>query len=124
MKMASVEGQDHDVKQTSRGYQKLAFLMGIQPEIAIFRKFGWLSTYNLMKLQAQLIHKEDELRRCQRKDELDEKDEKYGYSTSFETLLGSGKNSKQLFLLEESARLLREYSELPFKMNLTSWKLI
>jgi len=52
-----------------QGYPKLAIPMGIYPENAIFRRFGWLSTLNLMRLQAELAQLEEDLKGCQREDE-------------------------------------------------------
>lgn len=44
------------------GYAKLASLMGAYPEVAILRRFGALNIQNLLYLQAELVHLENELR--------------------------------------------------------------
>lgn len=48
------------------GYAKLASLMGAYPEVAILRRFGALNIQNLLYLQAELVHLENELRESSR----------------------------------------------------------
>jgi hypothetical protein len=43
------------------GYADIAKLMCKRPEVAIFRRFAFLNTKNLLYLQAELIHLEIEL---------------------------------------------------------------
>ena len=52
-----------------KGYPKLAILMGENPDVAIFRRFGTMSALNLMRLQAELIDIEEKLRAQQLKDD-------------------------------------------------------
>lgn len=102
----------------AQGYQKLAHLMGKFPDHAIFRRFGWLSMLNLMRLQAELMKLEEDLRERQMKDRIIQ--EKQGlkdgktYATSFEALaeakLGKG-GEKQSDLMERSTAKLHEYSK-------------
>jgi hypothetical protein len=46
---------------TIMGYAEIAKLMGKHPEVAIFRRFAFLNTKNLLYLQAELMVLEDEL---------------------------------------------------------------
>jgi hypothetical protein len=113
--MTSKKPQEQASKSNykSRGYQKLAYLMGKDPEVAIFRKFGWMSTLALMKLQAELAEKERELQQHQQKDEQNSSNP---YPTSFKIGYGESK-PRQFEILEESEKLLRAYSDLPPRMN-------
>lgn len=54
------------------GYPKLARLMSLEPQTAIFRRFGQLTMLNLLRLQAELHDLEREL------GEIREEDEKSG----------------------------------------------
>jgi hypothetical protein len=44
------------------GYEKVARLMALHPEFAIFRRFQELNIRNLLYLQAEITHLEDELK--------------------------------------------------------------
>lgn len=103
---------------TDRGYPKLANLMGNYPDHAIFRRFGWLSTLNIMRLQAELAQLEADLKTCQRKDEKLQSHWEAGetYSTSFEVL--RGKHPEQLEIMERSSKVLQEYSKSPPRINI------
>lgn len=57
--------QDDDLPP---GYPKLAERMSIAPETAVFRRFGFLNTLNLLYLQAELMDIEDQLKHLQKKD--------------------------------------------------------
>jgi hypothetical protein len=46
----------------ARGYPELAFLISTDMDFAIFRKFDELSARNLLRMQAELITIEEELR--------------------------------------------------------------
>jgi uncharacterized protein DUF6594 len=103
-----------------KGYPKLAALMGEFPDIAIFRRFGTLTMLNLMRLQAELIEIEEDLRLKQLQDDVaGQATEKY--STIFSTLNKSKTSSKegdedhptQLALLESSRVKLIEYRLYP-----------
>src|SRR2546429_531863 len=98
-----------------KGYPKLATLIGEFPDVAIFRRFGTLTMLNLMRLQAELIEIEEDLRLKQLQDDAaGQATEKY--STIFSTL-NKSKMSKegdkdhptQLALLESSRVKLIEY---------------
>ena len=46
------------------GYSKLAALMGTYPDAMILRRFGALHAQNILYLQAELVHLEQEFRIC------------------------------------------------------------
>ena len=54
------------------GYSKIAALMGAYPETLIFRRFGAMSAQNLLYLQAELVHLEQELQECTLADQKSE----------------------------------------------------
>jgi hypothetical protein len=51
-----------DVPHRASGYPELAFLISTDMDFSIFRKFDELSARNLLRMQAELISIEDELR--------------------------------------------------------------
>ncbi|KAF2230251.1 hypothetical protein EV356DRAFT_349349 [Viridothelium virens] len=57
--------QENDVPA---GYPKLATWMGLVPETAVFRRFGFLNKLNLLYLQAELKYLEEKLKEIQRRD--------------------------------------------------------
>lgn len=50
-------------------YHGLATLIGTHSELALFRRFAILNAKNLLYLQSELVHLEDELKFIARKDE-------------------------------------------------------
>ena len=52
-----------------QGYPKLASLMSIVPETAIFRRFDALALLNILRLQAELQDMEEELKEIIREDD-------------------------------------------------------
>jgi hypothetical protein len=50
------------------GYEKLAGLMTKHAEVATFQRFDFLNTLNILYLQAELVHLEQELRESMRDD--------------------------------------------------------
>ena len=58
-----------DAEIPLKGYPKLAIVMGEDPDVAIFRRFGALNALILMRLQAELIEIEKELRIKQQDDD-------------------------------------------------------
>jgi hypothetical protein len=53
------------------GYAKIASLMSHHHELAIFRRFGTFNLQNLLYLQAELTHLEDDLKELVEKDQAD-----------------------------------------------------
>lgn len=83
---ASQHGVEQSVADTTHdselppGYPKLAERMAIAPEIAVFRRFGFLNKLNLLYLQAELMDIEEELKDLQKGDH-----KKPGYEQHFAT---------------------------------------
>jgi hypothetical protein len=50
------------------GYEKLAGLMTKHAEVATFQRFDFLNTLNILYLQAEIVHLEQELRESMRDD--------------------------------------------------------
>lgn len=50
-----------DPNRYSRGYQKLAWLMGQLPEFALLRRFGRLNSLNLLYMQTEIYELEKQL---------------------------------------------------------------
>jgi len=95
-----------------RGYPKVAKLMGPYPDVAIFRRFGSLTMLNLMRLQAELLVIEDELRSVQAANDVSSDPDVYLYSTNFQKLNDSkAPNNEQRLLMEKSLQKLEQYSE-------------
>jgi hypothetical protein len=96
----------------TEGYLRLAFLMGLWPEFATFRRFGWLSALNLMRLQSELAKLERDLQSCQTEDGEEQKGLGTGstYSTNFD-VLAHAPDSRQRKVMEDSMVKLQEYSK-------------
>ncbi|KAI7152787.1 hypothetical protein KC349_g8777 [Hortaea werneckii] len=98
-----------DEETSTKGYHRLADLMGHYPETAIFRRFGALNMLNLLSLQAELIDLQVQFRDIWVEDDasvdLDEKD----YSTYFRKLVKS-ETSLQYEMLLEIRKKLQEYN--------------
>ncbi|KAI6910507.1 hypothetical protein KC318_g2947 [Hortaea werneckii] len=98
-----------DEETSTKGYHRLADLMGHYPETAIFRRFGALNMLNLLSLQAELIDLQVQFRDIWVEDDasvdLDEKD----YSTYFRKLVKS-ETSLQYEMLLEVRKKLQEYN--------------
>jgi hypothetical protein len=96
------------------GYTKLASLMSAKPELAIFRRFGSLATQNLLYLQAELAHLEQELARSAKADAESGNDELKTYDRHWKSLAKSGPapngNSQQWVIALQIRKTLREYS--------------
>jgi len=101
------------------GYPKLTILMGEFPDVAIFRRFGALTMLNLMRLQAELIEIEEELRRKQLQDDIaGQGTEKYStilsaLNKSKASKEGDDDHPNQMALLESSQAKLIKYRPYP-----------
>jgi hypothetical protein len=92
--------------------------MGSYPDVAIFRRFGSLTMLNLMRLQAELLVIEDELRSTQAADDVSTHPDVYSYSTDFRKLSDSkDPDNKLLLLMEKSHQKLEQYSESRCKLE-------
>lgn len=95
------------------GYPKLAARTEVQPEIAIYRRFGALNAQNLLYYQAELVDLEEKLIEQQIKDNKDAKGAKKKYATTWYRLKSSAVDgdTKQLDLVMKLRETLKEYSK-------------
>jgi hypothetical protein len=95
------------------GYPKIAGQMSIQPETAIFRRFGELNARNLLYLQAELAYLEKKLSEYEIADNRDPVGEKSNYAVSWYWLAHSKDDgdTKQLDIVLKIRSCLKEYSE-------------
>jgi hypothetical protein len=95
------------------GYPKLAAKIEIQPELAIFRRFGALNAQKLLYYQAELIDLEEKLREQQVEDDRDTRGTKSLYAKTWYRLKESDEDgdTEQLDLVMRIRQNLKEYSE-------------
>ncbi|KAH3917014.1 hypothetical protein HBH56_051130 [Parastagonospora nodorum] len=95
------------------GYPKLARKIDIQPELAIFRRFGALNALNLLYFQAELTDLEEKLTRQQVEDDQDRKGTKAMYAKTWYRLQESEENgdTEQLDLVLRMRELLKKYNK-------------
>ena len=93
------------------GYPKLADFVGLEPQLAIFKRFGALNAENLFFMQAEIAGLEEELREIIAND-LKSKDRKVKKSSSsWRMLQAARENSAQWQKRMEIRERLRDYSE-------------
>jgi len=94
------------------GYPKLAAKIAVQPEAAIYRRFGALNAQNLLYLQAELVDLEERLKEQQDLDNNDSTGRKSEYSKNWFSLQDSGVDgdTEQLDLVMKIREVLKEYS--------------
>jgi hypothetical protein len=97
-----------------KGYPKLAAKIEIQPEIAIYRRFGALNAQNLLYLQAELEMLEIKLRDQQIQDDNDRNGKGPDYAKDWYWLRESENsgNDKQLRIVLQIRASLKAYSKL------------
>lgn len=83
--------------------------MGSRKEAAIFRGFGVLTMLNLLKLQAELVDIDLQLRTTWREDDVNPAEPERFFSVDFYLLRKDGQNTPQLELLELSQQKLQAY---------------
>lgn len=96
------------------GYPKLAGQIGLLPEIAIFRSFSALNAQNLLYLQAELIHLEQQLRKQERADSINAaQGNKATYAVNWFWLYQSKHDGDedQLKLVQTIRARLKEYNK-------------
>ena len=95
------------------GYPKLAAKIEIQPELAIYRRFGALNAQNLLYYQAELTDLEEQLRKQQAQDDQDPRGRKSMYAKTWYRLQESETDgdTDQLDLVLKIREKLKEYSE-------------
>jgi hypothetical protein len=99
-----------------KGYPKLAAKMEIQPELAIYRRFGALNAQNLLYLQAELEMLENKLKKQQIQDDNDKQGNGTHYAKDWYWLNESKNGTKgeqlQLQLVLQIRSTLKVYSKL------------
>ena len=96
------------------GYYKLAQLMGPYQDVAHFRRFGPLTMFSLMALQAEIVDLDVQLRNAIKEDDCSEDAEARLFSSDFYSLNHSsrpGSSRAQLKLLEQIRPKMKEYRE-------------
>jgi hypothetical protein len=95
------------------GYPKLAARTEVQPEIAIYRRFGALNAQNVLYFQAELVDLEEKLRAQQVQDDSNPKGKKSLYAKTWFRLKDSAVDgdTEQLDLVMKIRETLREYSK-------------
>ncbi|OHE91159.1 hypothetical protein CORC01_13535 [Colletotrichum orchidophilum] len=104
-----------------RGYGNLANLFARSPEVAIFRKFGYLSMMNLLRLQSELQELEQQLEDTREEDRNSTDPIRREYESSFRTMkqYAEDSDSIQYELLIEIRKKLEEY-QLKFTVPATT----
>lgn len=107
------------------GYPKLAAKMQVQPEIAIFRRFGALNAQNLLYFQAQLVDLEGQLREQQTHDHTIGQGQKHLYASTWFRLADSevDGDTDQLDLVVKIRDVLRDYSKTFLRVD-TGWRVL
>jgi hypothetical protein len=102
---------------TPLGYPRLAEYLGEHPNFALFRRFGALSSRNLLYYQAELLELKEELEDLERRDNdlaKSDPDNEGDRASTWYWLGGKGcddhSNKDQLNLVLKLRRLLQEYS--------------
>lgn len=95
------------------GYPKIASLMGSHPEMLMVRLFRALNARNLLYLQAELHHIEDQLLKCEQVDTESDDPEVRFYSQDWWSLNNSKGNEhhEQWLLVQKMKEKLREYGK-------------
>lgn len=94
-------------------YPKLSDLMGSWPDFAIFRRFGSLNAQNLLFLQAEITHLENELAEVRAREERNENEkgiiaQRSWYELSQEN--DDGEPCEQWGIVQDIRQKLKEYS--------------
>ena len=94
-----------------QGYHKLAAFMGKSRQVSIFRRFGSLTMFNLLSLQAELVELERDFQDIRQEDDGSSDGVREGLSLSFHNLRASKGtfNDYQLKMLEEIRPKLGKY---------------
>jgi hypothetical protein len=92
------------------GYAKIASLMSHHHELAIFRRFGTFNLQNLLYLQAELTHLEEDLKEVVKKDQADPG--RFFYTKHWYSLANSedGEEKEQWGKVLQIREKLKEYS--------------
>lgn len=120
---ADFNGAVVDKMSTLIGYPKLARMMNLSSDTAIFRRFGELNMLNLLRLQAELHDMEHELQEIRHEDAESNDQVRMDYVKDFRLMRDSADthDSLQYDLLVRIGKTLEAYSEssTPFLMECT-----
>ena len=94
------------------GYPKLADYVALEPQSAIFKRFGALNAENLFYMQAEIAGLEEELREIVANDTNSRDPKVQKFSQSWRILQAARENSAQWQKRMEIRARLKEYSEL------------
>ncbi|KAH8702836.1 hypothetical protein GQ44DRAFT_732716 [Phaeosphaeriaceae sp. PMI808] len=102
------------------GYPKLAAKFEIQPEVAIYRRFGALNAQNLLYFQAELTDLEEKIREKQVQDSNNDKGGKPCYATNWFCLSDSENDgdTEQLDLVMKIREVLKGYNDALIQQSL------
>lgn len=114
----SLELEPAPTKTSSEGYEKLARLMSLSSQTAIFRRFQALTITNLLRLQAELQDMEHELAEIRSDDAQSTDPVRSGYIYDFRSMRDwkDTGDSLQYDLLVAIGKKLQEYSQLSFSI--------
>ncbi|GME63323.1 hypothetical protein GTA08_BOTSDO09333 [Neofusicoccum parvum] len=94
------------------GYPKIAVQMGLMPEVAIFRRFGFLNAQNILYMQAELVCLEERLRKLQVKDDnAPEPKSRYAKNWWMLSVSEDHGDDEQWKLVQEIREKLKEYNK-------------
>ncbi|CAF9907535.1 MAG: hypothetical protein HETSPECPRED_007158 [Heterodermia speciosa] len=93
------------------GYPKLADYVALEPQLAIFKRFGALNAENLYYMQAEIASLEEELRQIIADDTKSRDRKVQKFSSSWRILQAAGGNSAQWQKRMEIRVRLKEYNE-------------
>ena len=108
------EDDEDPLAKLAAGYPRLAGRMSHFPPMAMFRRFGALNARNLLYLQSELQHIEDDLIKLENRDKNEETGKKWKYSVDYYWLKTASAardgDTEQMELVERMRKTLNEYS--------------
>jgi hypothetical protein len=97
------------------GHERLASIMGLIPETAIFRRFATLNAKNILYYQAELAYLERRLKRVAEQDRMSDDEIRQQYCQAWFLVSHSNKHPngspKQWEIFERIRKILHEYSK-------------
>ena len=103
---------------TRIGYPKMADFVGLEPQLAIFKRFGSLNAENLLYMQAEIASLEEDLSLIVASDASTSNDKaNRNYASSWRTLQEAGEQSAQWRKRMQIRERLKEYSESRYSWN-------
>ena len=109
-------------------YARFGKFLGGWPDMNIFRRFGSLQAQNMLFLQAELAHLEDQLneireeQRSNVSDDPEKEQEKLDRTQSWRALQDAGEDSDEYLQLMKIREKLNEYSTADCTSLVGSWK--